>query len=67
MSAEEALKLIESIDRERERYLQALTGQNCMDARQYHLSINTSIVGLEEAEEIILATLHARFGNIGPA
>jgi cytidylate kinase len=67
VSAGEALKIIESIDRKRERYLQALTGQNCMDARQYHLSINTSIVGLEEAEEIILAALRARFGDTGPA
>jgi cytidylate kinase len=62
--AEEALKIIESVDRKRERYLRALTGQNCMDARQFHLSINTSVVGLEEAEEIIWAALHARFGDI---
>ena len=67
VSAEEAFKLIESIDKERERYLRVLTGQNCMDARHYHLSINTSVVGLEAAEEIILATLRARFGDIEPA
>lgn len=66
VSAEEALKLIESNDRERPHYLRVLSGQNCMDARQYHLSIDTSVVGLEEAEEIILAALHARFGDIGP-
>jgi cytidylate kinase len=66
VSAEEALKLIASIDKEREHYLRALTGQNCMDARHYHLSLNTSLVGLEAAEEIILATLHARFGDIEP-
>jgi cytidylate kinase len=65
VSAEEALKLIESVDKERERYLRALTGQNCMDARHYHLSLDTSVVGLEAAEEIILATLRARFGDIG--
>jgi cytidylate kinase len=65
VSAEEALKLIESIDKERERYLRALTGQNCMDARHYHLSLDTSLVGLEAAEEIILTTLRARFGDIG--
>ena len=67
VSAEEALKLIKSIDKEREHYLRALTGQNCMDARHYHLSIDTSVVGLEAAEEIILATLRAKFGDIGPA
>jgi cytidylate kinase len=67
VSAKKALKLIESIDKEREHYLRALTGQNCMDARHYHLSIDTSVVGLEEAEEIILAAFRARFGDIGPA
>jgi len=64
VSAEEALKLIKSIDKEREHYLRALTGQNCMDARHYHLSIDTSVVGLAAAEEIILAAFHSRFGNI---
>jgi cytidylate kinase len=67
VSAEEALKLIKSVDKKREHYLRALTGQNCMDARHYHLSIDTSLVGIEAAEEIILATLRARFGDIEPA
>ena len=66
MSAEEALKLIASIDKERDHYLRALTGQNCKDARHYHLSLDTSLVGLEAAEEIVLATFRARFGNIEP-
>jgi cytidylate kinase len=67
VSAEEALKLIESIDKEREQYLRALTGQNCMDARHYHLSIDTSVMGLEAAEEIILTAFRARFGDIRSA
>jgi cytidylate kinase len=64
VSAKEAIKLIESIDKEREQYLRAVTGQNCMDARRYHLSIDTGVVGLEEAEDIILATLRAMFSDI---
>jgi cytidylate kinase len=67
VSAKEALKLIESVDKERERYLRAFTGQNCMDARNYHVSLDTSLVGLEAAEEIILVAFRARFGDIGPA
>jgi CMP/dCMP kinase len=67
LSAEEALKLIESIDKEREHYLRALTGQNCMDALHYHLSLNTGLVGLEAAEEITLAAFRARFGDLGSA
>jgi cytidylate kinase len=67
LSQEEALKLIESVDKEREHYLRAFTGQNCMDARNYHLSLDTGLVGLEAAEEIILTAAHARFGDIKPA
>jgi cytidylate kinase len=61
VSSEEALKLIQSVDKEREQYLRAFTGQDCIDARNYHLSLDTSLVGLEAAEEIILAAFHARF------
>jgi cytidylate kinase len=63
VSTDEALKLIESVDKEREHYLRALTGQNCMDARHYHLSLDTSLIGLEAAEEIIMAAFRARSGG----
>ena len=65
VSAQEALKLISSIDRERARYLRAFTGQDCLDACQYHLSLDTSVMELDKAEVIILETLQARFGDIG--
>jgi CMP/dCMP kinase len=64
VSAQQALKLISSIDQERARYHRALTGQDWLDARQYHLSLDTSVVGLDKTEVIILETLHARFGDI---
>jgi cytidylate kinase len=64
VSAQQALKLINSIDQERARYLRALTGQDWLDARQYHLSLDTSAVGLDKAEAIILETIQARFGDI---
>ena len=54
---EKALKLMCSVDQERARYLRALTGQNWLNASQYHLSLDTSVVGLENAENIILETL----------
>lgn len=66
VSAQKALKLIDSIDQERARYLRKLTGHDWTDVRQYHLSLDTSLVGLDKAEDVILATLHARFGNIIP-
>lgn len=64
VTAPEALKLISSIDQERERYLRKLTGQSCLDACQYHLSLDTSVVGLDKAEDIIHTAINARFGNI---
>lgn len=66
VSAQQALKLINSGDRQRARYLRKLTAQDWTDARQYHLSLDTSVAGLDKAEYIILAAIHARFGNSEP-
>ena len=35
-----------------------------MDARQYHLCLDTGALGMEKAEAIILEAVQARFGNI---
>ena len=64
VSAEQALKLMNSVDRERARYLRALTGQDWLDARQYHLSLDTGVLGMEKAEAVILEVFRARFGDI---
>jgi cytidylate kinase len=53
-----------SVDQERARYLKALTGLDWLDARQYHLSLDTGVLGLEKSEAIILETFHIRFGDI---
>jgi cytidylate kinase len=60
----QALKLINSIDQERARYLKALTGADGSDASLYHLCLDTSAIGLEKCEAIILEALQARFGDI---
>jgi cytidylate kinase len=52
-----------SVDRERARYLKMLTGQDWLDARQYHLSLDTGVLGMEKSEEIILETFRVRFGS----
>jgi len=57
----QALKLINSIDQERARYLKALTGADGSDASLYHLCLDTSAIGLEKCEAIILEALQARF------
>jgi cytidylate kinase len=66
VSAQKALKLISSVDQERAQYLRALTGRDWLDATQYHLSLDTSVLGMEKAEHIIVETLRARIGDIEP-
>ena len=64
VSPEQALKLMNSVDRERARYLKMLTGQDWLDARQYHLSLDTGVLGMEKSETIILEAFRSRFGNV---
>ncbi len=63
ISEQEALKLVKSTDKIRDLYICEMTGHGLEDACQYHLSLDTGILGLDEAEKIILAYLHARFGE----
>lgn len=62
LSAEEALKIIESTDKEREKYVHTYTKQNMIDARQYDLCIDTGVLGLAAASEIISAYIRTRNG-----
>ena len=66
VSAPEALKLINSIDRARTRYLQTFTGRELLNASNYHICLDTSAIGLDRAEDIILAALKARLESIEP-
>ena len=63
ISDKEAKKLIESTDKSRNRYINELTGMNMPDAGNYHLSIDTGVLGLEGAEKIILEYIKERFGD----
>jgi cytidylate kinase len=63
VSEQNAINLINRIDLERSHYLRVVTGQDFRNACQYHLCLDTSAVGLDRAEEIILATLKARLAN----
>jgi cytidylate kinase len=64
VSAPEALKLIGRIDKERKQYLQTFTGQDWLNACQYHLCLDTSVIGLDKAEDIIILAMQARLGII---
>jgi len=64
VSARQAGKLIESVDKERARYLHIFTGLDWADSRQYHLCLDTGILGLDKAEEIIIEAVKAMFGDV---
>jgi CMP/dCMP kinase len=64
VSAQEALKRISAIDRARTNYLRVFTGQDWMNACQYHLCLDTGVIGFNKVEEIILALLQVRVGII---
>lgn len=58
----QAREMVERTDHDRARYLRTLTGKDWTDARQYHLSFDTGILGLDAAEEIVMTCLRTRFG-----
>jgi len=64
ISAKAAASYVEAVDKSRTRYVHDITGRDMNDARQYHLSVDTGILGLEGAEKVIMAYLGARFGDI---
>jgi cytidylate kinase len=64
VTPQKALKLISSVDQDRAQYLRALTGRDWQDATQYHLSLDTSIFGMEKSEDLIVDALRERMGDI---
>jgi len=61
MSCQEAIKLIDKTDIERSRAKKALTGLDMCDASQYHLCLDTGVLGLDKAEVLMLQYVRARF------
>jgi cytidylate kinase len=51
----EAEEMIDSTDRDRERFVERFAGVSWYDARNYHLSIDMSLLGFDMAEEIIVS------------
>ncbi|TGE32977.1 cytidylate kinase-like family protein [Desulfosporosinus sp. Sb-LF] len=63
ISESKASKLIYETDITRQRHLHKFTGQDMYDLRNYNLTIDTSIVGLDIAEKIIMHYIQLRFGD----
>ena len=51
----EAAEMIDSTDRDRERYIERYAGVSWYDARNYHLSLDMSLLGFDMAEEIVVS------------
>jgi cytidylate kinase len=62
VSSSEASRMIHSSDESRATYLRFVTGEDWENATQCHISLDTGILGLELAENIILLAVHERFG-----
>lgn len=58
LSENEALKNIKHTDKAREDYLHTFTKRTGTDATQYHLCINTGLIGLDKAEAVILSYIN---------
>jgi len=65
VSAQQALRMIESGDKARAHYIRALTGCHWASACEYDLCLNTSAFGLDQVEEIIIKALESKFGHVG--
>ena len=64
VSSKDAIKSMESTDKFRARYIYELTGHEMNDARQYHLSIDTGVLGLGKSENLSYDYLRTRFGDV---
>jgi CMP/dCMP kinase len=56
-SEDDALAMIERVDRDRERFMRSMTGRGLIDACNYDLSIDTCATGFEAAEEMVMCLL----------
>ncbi len=61
LSLPEARRMIQTTDDSRADYLRVITGDDWTDARQYNISLDTSVLGLELAVDTIEAAAHKRF------
>ena len=60
LSPDDAGKLIDTNDRERESYIRAFTHRNWLDPRHYDLCLNTSKIGLDRSVDLVMAAVSAK-------
>jgi cytidylate kinase len=62
LPADEADRRIAEMNKHREQYVKRHWQRNWLAAENYHLWLNTSWLGLDEAAQIIVETAHRHFG-----
>jgi cytidylate kinase len=62
VTEKQALKMIEQYDNERAKYIRQVAGHAWTDARNYQLCIDTGIIGLDNAVNIIINYIKNKFG-----
>ena len=65
LSAKEAAQAIETTDHDRASLYHSITGRDWHDARQYHLCLDTGVLGIEETIRVILAYVRERCAGDG--
>jgi len=58
----QALKMIEQYDNERAKYIRQVAGHTWTDARNYQLCIDTGLIGLDNAINMIINYIKDKFG-----
>jgi CMP/dCMP kinase len=53
-SEREAMDLVDNFDRQRERFLRAMTGVDWLAAPNYHLCLDTGRIGMEAAGDLVI-------------
>lgn len=57
---DEAREMMEESDETRKRYFEAMTGHDWTCAENYHVSVDTSLMPMEETAEMLIALLKAK-------
>ena len=58
-----ALELVHESDHQRSRFLESLGGRSWLEVTRYHLTLDTGVVGLDDAADVITGLVRARRGR----
>ena len=61
ISPKEAARKVDETDAQRKAYVKRHYGRDWTDPTNYHVIVNTALLGLEQATATVLATAHAQF------